>query len=183
MALFILIRKQSAQVWYTDFAIGLFIFVALMFFYVDYSPNLATKENIQRSKLMSEGMKISGTLLTSGIPESWNETNVTVVGLTQNNYRLNETKFLQAGNLSVELLKQSLGIDDEFYVELQNSSKDTINISSKCGFGAVLIQYNETTQSCPKFNLVNVTPEHLIKTWRLIIRDNRMLKLVVYTWA
>lgn len=154
----------------------------LLFFYINYSPNIATDENIQRSKLMTAGIKISETLLTAGVPVGWNETNVQIIGLTENDYRLNQTKFLQACNLTTEFLKQSLGVDDDFYVELQNSSKGTINISSKCGFGSFFTVYNETSQSCPKFSMGNQSPDHLIKIQRLIIYDNRITKLLVYTW-
>lgn len=163
--------------------IGLFIFTVLLSFYLNFSPNLLTDEAIQSSKLTAEGIKISGTLLTAGVPYNWNETNVQVIGLTESDYRLNETKFLQAGNLSTEFLKQSLGIDDSFYVELQNASKDTINISSKCGFGSIFINFSDVTQSCPRFNLTNQTPSHLIKTERLLIDDNKIVKLLVYTWS
>ena len=165
-----------------DFFIGLFIFIVMIVFYLNYSPNLATEENVQRSKLITEGTKVSGTLLTSGFPQNWNETTVQVIGLTENDYRLNETKFLQACNLSTEFLKQSLGVDDEFYVELQNSS-GTLNISSKCGFGSFFTVYNETSQSCPKFSLGNQSPGHLMKIQRLIIYDNKIIKLQVYTWT
>lgn len=152
-------------------------------FYLNYSPNLGTDENIKRGKLISEGTKISGTLISSGVPQNWNESTVIVIGLTENNIRLNETKFLQACNLTTEFLKQSLGVDDEFYVELQNSSRDTLNISAKCGFGSMFTLFNDTTQSCPKFNLGNQSPEHLIKIQRLLIYDNKIIKLLVYTWV
>ncbi len=59
-------------------------------------------------------------LKSSGVPYNWNSTNFSTIGLVSSQNILVPSKVSNFTNMSYDLLKQTFGIDYEFYFYVEN---------------------------------------------------------------
>jgi len=94
---------RKAQLWSLDFVMSLLIFLsamlAVMFAWSNISMNAA--ETRQLKELQLKALTLSDSLIrTGGLPEDWNEGDVVVIGLAQEENVLHATKVDRFFNLS-----------------------------------------------------------------------------------
>jgi hypothetical protein len=97
-------RAAKAQIWYTDFMIGVLIFSIVIITYFYYASHTEYSDETLISSLLSEAKTISNSLVTQGYPLNWTAANVTTVGITNGDFRINTTKL-------------------SFYLEYMNSTR------------------------------------------------------------
>ena len=168
--------KKKGQVWTLDFIMSLIVFVGLIILAINLlefeNPRTQNKEYQERQM---EADYISNMLLTTGIPVDWNETNVLVPGITENQ-RINLTKLDMFDELDYQKKKSLLQVKGDFLFFFENSS-DTIN-KTKCFRG-----YDEDMYESCELNLSKLNYDDLAKTERIIILDSELVNLVIYVWS
>lgn len=152
-------ERKRAQAWGFDLVIGMVIFiVGIVSFYL-YASNLpgASEEIIE--KLQQEGELIAESLMSEGSPIDWNTTRVERIGITSEN-RINETKWNAFKNLAstdYSRTKSLFRVKDEYFVFIgEDESGGAGNNPS--------------------------SPTNLVKVTRVIIYNQSIKTLNVYSW-
>jgi hypothetical protein len=118
------LKGKKAQVWGLDLAIGLMVFVGIIFMFYRYSVSFVP-EGTSLEKMIQQGGFVSESLLSQGYPENWNETNdinqVRMFGLLDNNSLLDANKWTKFAEWSdpngeYSLVKEKLNTDFAFYI-------------------------------------------------------------------
>ena len=112
---------MRAQVWSLDFIVALaVVLLCTSLFAVSVArsnPDTGTAE------LSTVAAKISEHLMSEGYPSSWTEGDVKRIGITDANWRINETKIDQLYTLPQAKLRHVLGTQKNTYVTLRNGSE------------------------------------------------------------
>jgi hypothetical protein len=114
---------MRAQTWSLDFAASVVIFLTaliLVMFALSYTLS-QSRQQTDMSVMESAAMSASDSLVRQpGIPEGWNSTNVTTIGLASQENVLNETKLAEFAGMNYNTIKGLLGIANyEFYFEVR----------------------------------------------------------------
>lgn len=156
--------SRKSQVWYTDFVIGVLIFSVVIVTYFYYVEHSDYSDETLMSELLVEAKTISGSLMTAGVPLGWSAANVTVVGLTDSNYRINSSKLSDFNSWGYEERRGYIHTtkDYHFYLEYMNGTRFN-EICADPGSG------------CVEWN----TSYHLAQNTRLLIYDSDIVRLVL----
>ncbi len=138
--------KKKAQMWFTDFVIATFIFSFMLIGYYAYTTNISNRDSIVLGDLISDAESMSSSLLLSGFPDDWDTTNVQSIGITNNNQRINRTKFNEFMKIGYNRSKKLFGTTYDYILYFLNESGDIQNVEGFCGTGNPLvnISYNIT---------------------------------------
>lgn len=114
---------MKAQTWSLDFAASVVIFLTaliLVMFALNYTLS-QSRQQAEMSVMESAAMSASDSLVRQpGIPQGWNSTNVTTIGLASQENVLNETKLSEFVGMDYNEIKRLLGIANyEFYFEVR----------------------------------------------------------------
>lgn len=101
-------RGQST---FLDFGTGFLLFAIVLVIAGSY---LTTRTSIPEAP---DGLRISNELLTSGAPEHWNETSVTIPGILTDDV-VNETKWNILAAKSPDELRELLFLTGDTYIRL-----------------------------------------------------------------
>jgi len=158
--------ENKAQVWYTDFMVGVLIFAVVIVSYFYYVEHTQYSDDSLMSALVSETKTISSTLVTRGFPEGWTAVNVTNVGLTDGGSRINATKLSNFNSWTYEERRGYLHTtkDYYFYLEYLNGTK-----------------FNELCTdagNCTDWN----SSYHLTQGTRLLIQGSDIIRMVLYVY-
>ncbi len=87
--------------------------------------------------MVLDSKTISNSLISEGYPIDWNETDVKKIGLTDGNYRLNQTKLNRFANMNYPNVRSSI-FDSRFnyYFQLKDKEGNVIPINGSDGIGA-----------------------------------------------
>lgn len=154
-------KRKKAQVWYIDFMVGLLILIMTIMIYYQYHGNLNDESEADWQEMTIDSKFISSSLMSGGYPSNWTNETVETIGLTDENYRINETKIQQFANMSYKQAKEVLRTRFNFYFSLQNSS----------GASVYTAGLNATDQ---KF---------LVQTMRFVIYNSSISRMVLYIWS
>lgn len=124
---------MRAQMWSLDFAVSVVIFafvVSIVVFAWNYSTQ-NSMDQVNFNILQNDVMMISDSLIrVSGLPEDWNDTNVQVIGLADEENVLNSTKVLRFIGLDYGFTKSILGIGNyDFYFDIRYPNNTIMEIS------------------------------------------------------
>ncbi|MBN2112077.1 hypothetical protein JW707_03175 [Candidatus Woesearchaeota archaeon] len=117
-----MLKKKKAQVWYLDFMVGLIIFTIMVVVYYQYSGNFSGEDESDWEEMMVDSNSISSSLMSAGLPSNWTEGNVTLLGITDGKYRINETKLWQFENMSYADAKNLFRTRFDFYFFLEDAN-------------------------------------------------------------
>lgn len=84
-------NKNKAQAWGLDLMIAFIIFFMGILVFFLYSINYSSESEENFEKLMNDGNFIFDSLLSAGYPLDWNNTNLIIPGIVDNE-KVNETK-------------------------------------------------------------------------------------------
>ena len=155
---------RKAQVWYTDFIVGVLIFsivIVTYFYYVERSE--ASDENLM-GFIISEAKTISGYLVTEGFPTNWTGANVSTVGISDGAYRIDMDKLSTFNTWGYEERRGYLHTTKDYYFFIEYLNGTKFNELCKDPF-----------QNCSDWNKSN----HLAQTTRLLIYNQSIVKLVL----
>ena len=156
---------KKAQVWYTDFMVGILIFVIVIFIYYEYANNFSQNPNSITSDLIMEAKAISTSLITQGAPIDWNQSNVNIIGLTDGNQRLIQEKLDMFANMSYYETRTKLRTPYDYYFYLEDVDGSIIQINGENGIGLEAADHE---------NLISVT--------RVVIYNSKLISMVVQVW-
>ena len=166
-------KLKKGQFNFIDFIMGLVIFAILITLFFRYSSNI-TKEQEGITGLAVEGRTISNDLLSEGFPSNWNSSNVVIIGITNNNNQINETKLQNLINISYQQTRTLFRTKYQYYLHFLDSYNSVIKITpTQEGIG-----YPGVDSS----NIEDVNTKKLIKLERIVFFRNQMAKLVLYLW-
>jgi len=154
-------RRKKAQVWYIDFMVGLLIMIMAIIIYYQYQGNLSDESEADWQEMTIDSKFISSSLMSGGYPLNWTNETVETIGLTDENYRINDTKIQQFVNMSYKQAKEALRTRFNFYFFLQDSNGTSVYTAG----------LNATDQ---KF---------LVQTMRFVIYNSSVSRMVLYVWS
>ncbi|MBW2964808.1 hypothetical protein KY363_05080 [Candidatus Woesearchaeota archaeon] len=155
-------RGRSGQVWYTDFMVGVLIFSIVVITYFYYVEHSAYSDESLMSQLISDAKSVSNTLVTAGYPAGWSAANVTNVGLTDNNFRINMTKLSYFNSWGYEERRSYLHTTKDYYFYFQYLNGTRFN------------------ELCSDFSCVEWDESyHLAQSTRLMIYNHTVVRMVL----
>lgn len=153
---------------------GVTVFLFLMIVYFIFTSNLSVSTATNFNELYNDASVLSETLISAGIPENWNESNVKEAGITNGDYRLNVPKLKNLSVINYSSSKSLLKTRFDYIVFFENKNGDTLNIS-----GTQYIGKSGVT----KDNLKEVeTPSNLVSIRRFLIYNSDIIIMVAYLW-
>ena len=162
----------KGQIWYMDVMFALVIFSTALILFFKADINFLDSQEDILDDMDREARLLSDSIISSGYPQGWEESNVIEIGLIDD-YRINETKLEYLGRIGYNETKSMLRTKYEYYLVFEdNDGIDWIN-SSHEGFGMPGI--NST-------NIVDGNPDHLLKIIRFVIFRSEPRRMVVYLW-
>jgi len=165
--------EKKGQFNFLDFITGVIIFAILLTIFFKYSSNI-TKSQEGITGLAVEGRIISDDLLSEGFPSNWNSSNVVIIGITENNNQINETKLQEFINLSYAETRNLFRTKYYYYLIFKDQDDSVINASpTQEGIGHPGINYS---------NIDNIDTKKLVKIERIVFFRNQMAKMVLYLW-
>ncbi len=119
---------MKGQAWTTDFMFAMLIFSIAVVLYLTYSiqpNNFSINKDFER---------FSSYVLSDGLPENWNETDMIYPGILSNGV-INSTKFSMMKNMNETKISSSYGITSEFYVNVTKRDGTISDIDGPAEFG------------------------------------------------
>jgi len=122
--------------------------------------------------MVLDAKTISNSLMSEGYPTDWNITTVQKIGITNGNYRINQTKLENFANMTVANARSIFDTRFNYYIQLKKQDNSTILINGNNSIGTL------TTNTTGK--LVQIT--------RLVIYDSNItnkssiIRLVIQLW-
>ena len=176
----ITMSRRKAQVWYTDFIIGLLIFIIALVIYYSYITNLSLQDKSLVDELFSDAKTISSSLISAGYPESWNGSGVERIGLTNGNQRINNTKLSEFSAIPYKDSRRLFGTRFDYFMFFENKNDDILMFEGKCGIGHPSAGIDEACEDV--FNLQNISYTKLVKIERFVVYNSNIAKMVIYVW-
>jgi len=166
-------KLKKGQFNFIDFITSIVVFAILLTIFFKYSPNI-TKSQEGITGLAIEGRIISDDLLSGGFPSNWNSSNVVIIGITDNNNQINETKIQSLLSLSYPQTRNLFRTTYHYYFLFKDQDDSILKITpTQEGIG-----YPGVNSS----NIENVDTQKLVKIERIVFFRNQMAKLVLYLW-
>ncbi|MBW2966936.1 hypothetical protein KY362_00460 [Candidatus Woesearchaeota archaeon] len=159
--------SRRAQVWYTDFMVGVLIFSIVVISYFYYVEHQEYSDDTLVNYLISEAKSISGYLITEGYPRNWTASNVSVVGITDGDYRIDEDKLQDFNSWNYEERRSYMHTtkDYYFYLEYVNGSR----FNELC---------EDPGSGCVAWN----SSYYLAQSQRLLIYDSEIVRMGLYIY-
>ncbi len=128
-------KLLKAQVWYTDFILGLLIFTvtATMVFKFAVDNSLIDTGS---SELAAEAQALSEDLMGTGYPEDWDQDSIIRIGITDGEHVLDKSKLAMLSGLvnsSYDRIRIMSGLTRDFQVEFRDRDG---NLLSDLSFGS-----------------------------------------------
>lgn len=160
-------QGSRAQVWYTDFMVGILVFVIVITTYFYYVEHTQYSDDTLMSSLIAESKTISELLVSEGYPADWTPSNVTNVGLTDGGARMNLTKLSNFNSWSYEERRGYIHTtkDYYFYIEYLNGTR----FNELCA---------DPGSGCVEWN----SSYHLAQGTRLLVHDSDIVRMVLYIY-
>lgn len=121
--------------WFTDFVIGMLVFSLILIAFYMHTANISKQDALTAKSLVSDAESISSSLLLEGFPKDWDNDTVRSIGITNNDQRINKTKFLNLKQLPYDETKKLFGTVYDYVLFFVNESGDVQNIEGFCGTG------------------------------------------------
>ena len=169
----------KAQVFLFDLMVstGVFVTAVVLFIFLSNNMNVGADDF---SMLVENADAISSSLLSAGEPHDWAWNDVTLIGVTEDSYRLNATKVQRMENLSVENASRIFGVNSNFVIFFKDMDGNVLNFDNCTVNNANLFVQNVSPSVCENFT---ITPEeHLVNVERLVLYNAEIIKIVVQTW-
>jgi hypothetical protein len=166
--------KKKSQIWTIDMIAGLTIFLLALVVYFIFSSNVTDTQKHALNNIYNDAATVSSILMTKGTPTDWNNLTVQEIGITNGNYRLNESKFHNLSAIEYGKTKLLFKTKYDYLVFFENRTSEVLNISG-------VIYIGET--GLTKDNIKEIkSPENLISIKRYLIYNSDIVTMVVYLW-
>lgn len=183
-------KRIKSQVWYTDFIIALMIFVIVLVIYYKFVVNLSEQDRSAFEELVSDSKMISSSLVSGGFPENWTNTTVQRIGITDNNYRVMQSKVNDIERLGYKKTRVLFGTKFDYFASFEDRSRCLVNITAGFGLGYnVSIINSATPKNCTiqgaqnkELNISGLNKDDIVKVTRLLVYGDDIVRMVVHVW-
>ncbi|MFC1741325.1 hypothetical protein ACFL3V_02210 [Nanoarchaeota archaeon] len=156
--------SSKAQVWYSDFMVGILIFSIVIITYFYYVEHTEYSDDNLDTYLISESKSIANYLTTQGYPPDWTASNVTTVGLTDGSPRIDLQKLSEFNSWGYEERRSYIRTTKDYYFYLEYPNGTRFNELCEDP-GAGCIAWNSSY--------------HLAQNTRLLIYNSSVVKLIL----
>lgn len=157
--------NRKGMIWYAEFVIAIFIFLFAMGIYFEYRNNVINEDTNRINEILTDAKIFSNALMSGGHPLNWTPTTVKRIGLTDNNYRINETKLNYFEGMDEDNVTSLFNIREDYYMHLENRDGKIVKVNGADGIGNP--PENET-------GIVTIT--------RVIIYKHNLTKMIIDIW-
>jgi hypothetical protein len=137
-------KNNNAQIWFTDFVIGTLIFTFMLIVYYTYTTNISKQDSLTASDMIADLESVSTSLLLSGFPDNWDNTTVQIIGITNNNQRINESKLRNFRDLPYKKAKKILGTIYDFAIFFEDDKGNLVNLGTECSYSNGSVSINKS---------------------------------------
>ncbi|MGM5485252.1 MAG: hypothetical protein ACQEP1_05270 [Nanobdellota archaeon] len=146
---------KRAQSWYIDYTLSLALFIIAVLLFLYYMPEGNTDNTPADSGILSD------TLMTEGIPEDWNTTNLTTPGLITDN-KLDRNKLDMLRDLGYNESRAYLPISSDYLIYFENGLE---------GLGKI-----------NRSELSSLEADNIVHVRRMVPYQGRIIKMHVVVW-
>jgi len=133
--------------------------------YFQFTTSITDKTEAEINEMVLDAKTLSNALLSSGYPSPWNASNVQKIGLTDDNYRLNQTKLDLFFSMNASFIRSVFDTRFNIYFYLEDQQGNIIPINGTNSIG-------EEGNSSSK----------LIHISRTAIHNSSIVKMVMQLW-
>lgn len=166
--------STKSQIFSLDLVIAAIIFTTGLILFYKYSLDLVGSQQDSAGNLIVNANSLSNSLLSRGYPLGWNKTNVILIGICDNEKRINESKLTMFSELDYKQTRTLLSTHNDYYLFFESMDGDFININNTKGIGKPGV--NAT-------NIIDVEdPENIVKMYRYALYNSEIIRLGLYVW-
>jgi len=171
--------SARAQTWYTDFTIGMFIFIVCISLFYKFVPNIERQDLDSIKETYMEAKILSDTLMSDGAPHNWTSDNVKKVGLLTDK-NLNTSKLIEFHNITTvdyALTKELFNIRADYAIYFTLANGTLINVSN-----ISVIGHPDAVLAAKRLDLTNLKYSDLMSLTRILRHDRQIIKMVMFVW-
>lgn len=137
-------KIKRGQIWFTDFVIAILIFSFMLVAFYTYTANISKQDSLMANDLILDAESISSSILLPGFPDPWDTSTVQGIGITNNNQKINSTKFLNFEKIPYNKTKRLFGTVYDYILFFTDSNGTLMSVEGICGIGSpkINITYN-----------------------------------------
>ena len=165
---------RKSQVWTMDLVAATTIFlITIVIFYI-FVNNISALEGKGFDDLYTDSITVSSTLLGEGTPANWTVNNVTEIGLTNGNYRLNPSKVQRFASMNYFQSKLYLKTRFDYLLFFENRSNELIRINGIEFIGKPGVTKEDIKEDEDYDDLISIR--------RFLINGTDVISMVIYLW-
>jgi len=163
----ILTKASKGQVWSLDLFIGIIIFIGTFLFFYKFGIAKLSIEHSGSTDLITDAKLLSNYLVDEGYPFNWSVDNVSLIGITDRNMKLDEAKLKNFSLINYSDTKDIFSFSNDYYVFFQDRYDNNLTINGVSSVGK-----DYTTEDI----------DNIIRVTRFLNYDSDMIRMVVYVW-
>ena len=160
-------HKTKGQVWSLDILVAFVILLLGIIFFYYQNPLESGIPKSDTETLTLYAKSISGFLISAGFPANWTPENVTLVGLTDGNTRLSQTKVHYYSSLDYKRTKNILSTTRDYQISFRDRMNSPLSIGNITSLGK---------------NFSAENPENVVTLTRYIFYNGSIIQMVVHVW-
>ncbi|MBI2547733.1 hypothetical protein HYW21_00110 [Candidatus Woesearchaeota archaeon] len=114
-----LLKQQKGQAWDLDFILAMVLFIVVVLVFFEFYMNFFPKQGLSYNDLKVDAKIIANQLMVRGYPFNWTSTNVSRIGITNSDNRINESKVAEFASLDYDQTRTLLGTSFDYFVYFQ----------------------------------------------------------------
>lgn len=156
---------KRAQAWYTDFMVGLLLFLSALAIYYLFQGSLSDNTDTIMEDMLSDAKQIANSLVSIGVPENWDRNTVTRIGITDGTQRIDNDKLQEFADIPYNETRSHFRTYFDYVVYFTD------------GNSSVILPNNSTY-----IGQESAGPEFLVTVDRLLIYNSSLVKMEVRVW-
>lgn len=161
------LRKTKGQVWSLDILVAFTILLGGIIFFYYQNPLESSIPEGDTETLTLHAKSISGFLVSAGFPANWTSENVTIIGLTDGNTRLSQTKVYYHSSIDYKRTKNLLSTTRDYQISFRDRMNSPFSIGNVTTLGK-----NSSAEN----------PENIVTLTRYIFYNGSIIQMVVNVW-
>jgi hypothetical protein len=157
-----------------DLIISFVIFIIGILLFYKFSIDLSNIQEEKFNSIFSDAKTISSMLVSAGYPTNWTTNNVSLIGITNNNKRINETKLSNFSNLNYNTTRALFGTKYHYYVFFKDKNGNLTTISNINGVGKPGVNSSNLIEKEDPLNIVSIS--------RYLIYNSSIIRMRLQVW-
>lgn len=112
-------QLHQGQVWDLDFILAMVLFIVVVLVFFEFYMNFFPKQGLSYNDLEVDTRIIANQLMVRGYPFNWTSVNVSRIGITNSDNRINESKVAEFSAIDYDKSRTLLGTAFDYFVYFQ----------------------------------------------------------------